>query len=47
MTVGVILFAIVVAVPFIGWLLRLVALLAGFGALWAAVWATRAARQAA
>ena len=47
MTVGVILFAIVVAVPFIGWLLRLVALLAGFGALWAAVWATRAMRQAA
>ncbi len=47
MTVGVILFAIAVAVPFIGWLLRLVVLLAGFGALWAAVWATRAARQAA
>jgi len=47
MTVGVILFAIAVAVPFIGWLLRLVALLAGFGALWAAVWATRAMRQAA
>ncbi len=47
MTVGVILFAIVLAVPFIGWLLRLVALLAGFGALWAAVWVTRTMRQAA
>ncbi len=47
MTVGVILFVVVVTVPFVGWLLRLVALLAGFGALWAAVWATRAARSAA
>ncbi len=47
MTVGVVLFVIVVTVPFVGWLLRLVALLAGFGALWAAVWATRAMRQAA
>ena len=47
MTVGVVLFVIVVAVPFVGWLPRLVALLVGFGALWAAVWATRATRQAA
>jgi hypothetical protein len=47
MTVGVIVLVIVVAVPFAGWLLRLVAILAGFGALWAAVWATRSARQAA
>ena len=47
MTIGVILFAAVVAIPFAGWLIRLVAMLVGFGALWAALWAARVPRPAA
>ncbi len=42
---GVIILVVLVAVPFVGWLIRLVALAVGFGALWAALWATREARR--
>jgi len=41
-TVGVILFAILVGLPVVGWILRLLALCVGFGALWAAIWRARA-----
>jgi cytoskeletal protein CcmA (bactofilin family) len=45
MALGVILLVIIGAVPVVGWLARLIALLAGFGALWAAVWLTRGPRR--
>jgi hypothetical protein len=38
LAVGAIALALLFAVPFAGWLLRLVAILVGFGALWATVW---------
>jgi hypothetical protein len=42
MTLGVVALAILLAVPFAGWIVRLVAVLTGFGALWATVWRARA-----
>lgn len=39
--VGTLLLVILVALPFVGWLVRLLALLVGFGALWASVWIGR------
>jgi hypothetical protein len=36
--------AVLFAVPFAGWVIRLIAILAGFGALWATVWRAVAAR---
>ena len=42
--VGAIALAVLFAVPFAGWVIRLVAILAGFGALWATVWRAVAAR---
>ncbi len=42
--VGTIALAVLFAVPFAGWVIRLVAILAGFGALWATVWRAVAAR---
>jgi cytoskeletal protein CcmA (bactofilin family) len=39
--VGTILLVLLIAVPYLGWLVRLVSVLLGVGALWAAVWATR------
>lgn len=42
---GTIVLVVLVTVPFVGWLIRLVALAVGFGALWAAVWATRRVRH--
>jgi cytoskeletal protein CcmA (bactofilin family) len=39
--VGTVLLVLLIAVPFLGWLVRLVAVLLGVGALWAAIWATR------
>lgn len=39
--VGTLVLVLLIAVPFVGWLVRLVALLLGFGALWAVIWATR------
>jgi cytoskeletal protein CcmA (bactofilin family) len=45
MTLGIALLVVVAAVPFLGWLVRLAALAAGFGALWAAVWSAREARR--
>ncbi|MGH2454486.1 MAG: hypothetical protein ACRDF5_12160 [bacterium] len=39
--VGTLLLVLLIAVPFLGWLIRLVAVLLGVGALWAAIWATR------
>jgi cytoskeletal protein CcmA (bactofilin family) len=41
MLVGVLIVVVLVSLPFAGWVFRLVALLAGFGALWAQVWAAR------
>jgi cytoskeletal protein CcmA (bactofilin family) len=43
--VGVIVLVILVGLPFVGWVLRLLALCAGFGALWAAIWNTRTRGQ--
>ncbi len=43
---GTIILAVLVGLPFIGWLFRLVALLLGFGALWSVIWAGRAPPQA-
>jgi cytoskeletal protein CcmA (bactofilin family) len=40
-TVGVIVLVILVALPFVGWIFRLLALFAGFGALWASIWSAR------
>lgn len=42
--VGAIALAVLFAVPFAGWVIRLVAMLAGFGALWATLWRAVAAR---
>ncbi len=39
--VGTILLILFIAVPYVGWVVRLVAVLLGVGALWAAIWATR------
>lgn len=41
LALGVLVLVILVALPFIGWLVRLLALLVGFGALWAALWRAR------
>ncbi|MGH2398762.1 MAG: bactofilin family protein, partial [bacterium] len=38
---GVLVLMILVALPFIGWLFRLLAIFTGFGALWAAIWRVR------
>ena len=43
--VGAVVLAVLFAVPFAGWVIRLVAVLAGFGALWATVWRAVAARS--
>jgi cytoskeletal protein CcmA (bactofilin family) len=40
-TVGVIVLVILVGLPLVGWVFRLLALCAGFGALWAAIWRAR------
>lgn len=40
-TLGVLVLMILVALPFVGWIFRLLAICAGFGALWAAVWSAR------
>ncbi|MGH2348061.1 MAG: hypothetical protein ACRDFT_01190, partial [bacterium] len=42
MLVGVVIVVVLVSLPYVGWIFRLVALLAGFGALWAQIWAARA-----
>ncbi len=42
--VGAIALAVLFAVPFAGWVIRLVAILAGFGTLWATVWRAVAVR---
>jgi len=39
---GVLVMMILVALPFVGWLFRLLAIFTGFGALWAAIWSARA-----
>ena len=44
---GSIALAVLFAVPFAGWVIRLIAILAGFGALWATVWRALAARPSA
>lgn len=41
LTVGVIALVILISLPFVGWIFRLLALGAGFGALWAAIWRVR------
>lgn len=38
---GVLVLMILVALPFVGWIFRLVAVFTGFGALWAAIWSAR------
>ncbi|MDR7500457.1 MAG: hypothetical protein QN149_03070 [Armatimonadota bacterium] len=38
---GVILLVILVGLPVVGWIFRLLAVCAGFGALWAAIWSAR------
>jgi len=38
---GVLVLMILVALPFVGWLFRLLAICTGFGALWAAIWSAR------
>jgi len=43
---GAVALAVLFAVPFAGWVIRLVAILAGFGALWVTVWRAVAARPA-
>lgn len=40
-TLGVLVLMILVALPFVGWLFRLLAIFTGFGALWAAIWSAR------
>jgi cytoskeletal protein CcmA (bactofilin family) len=40
-TVGVIVLVVLVTIPFVGWIFRLLAIFAGFGALWAAIWSAR------
>ena len=44
---GAFVLAVLFAVPFAGWVIRLVAILAGFGALWVTVWRAVAARPVA
>jgi cytoskeletal protein CcmA (bactofilin family) len=39
--VGTLLMVLLIALPFLGWLVRLVAVLLGVGSLWAGIWATR------
>ncbi len=39
--VGVAVLVVLVALPFVGWVVRLLALCAGFGALWTAIWSVR------
>jgi len=46
LAVGSVLLVLLFAIPYIGWLFRLVAVLVGFGALWATVWSAVAARPA-
>lgn len=46
LVVGSIIMVLLFAIPYVGWLVRLVAVLAGFGALWVTVWSAVAARPA-
>jgi cytoskeletal protein CcmA (bactofilin family) len=46
LAVGSVLLVLLFAIPYIGWLFRLVAVLAGFGALWMTVWSAVAGRPA-
>ena len=46
MLVGVVAVAVLIAVPVVGWLVRAAAVLVGFGALWAKLWAARSAPPA-
>jgi hypothetical protein len=46
LAVGSVLLVLLFAIPYIGWLFRLVAVLVGFGALWVTVWSAVAARPA-
>ena len=39
--VGTLLLVLLIAVPFLGWVVRLVAVLLGVGTVWAGIWATR------
>lgn len=41
LALGVVALIVLVSIPFIGWLVRLLAVLTGFGAVWAAVWGAR------
>ncbi len=46
-TVGTLGLAVLFAIPWVGWVIRFLAVLAGFGAFWATVWATRRSTQLA
>lgn len=46
MVVGVVAVAVLMAIPIVGWIVRLAAILVGFGALWAKIWAARDAPPA-
>jgi cytoskeletal protein CcmA (bactofilin family) len=41
MLIGVLIVAVLISLPFVGWVFRTVAVLVGFGALWAQIWAAR------
>lgn len=41
LTLGAVVLVVLVALPFIGWIFRLLAVFAGFGAIWAAIWRVR------
>ncbi len=45
MTLGVLVLVILFAIPWVGWALRLLAMLIGFGALWATIWEARNSGQ--
>ncbi len=44
-TVGTLGLAVLFAIPWVGWVIRFLAVLAGFGAFWATVWTTRRSGQ--
>jgi len=46
LVVGSAVLVLLFAIPYIGWLVRLIAVLVGFGALWVTVWSAIAARHA-
>lgn len=46
-TIGAIVVIVLFALPFLGWIARLIAVLVGFGALWAVAWALRRPRALA